>query len=67
MVILCSVQNFGYYGVMIWLPSYLSTRFGFGLTQSAVWTVVTILGMAVGIYAFGQVADRVGRRPAFLG
>ena len=39
MVILCSVQNFGYYGVMIWLPNYLSTRFGFGLTQSAVWTV----------------------------
>ena len=36
MVILCSVQNFGYYGVMIWLPSYLSTRFGFALTQSAV-------------------------------
>src|SRR5260370_509059 len=38
MFILCSVQNFGYYGVMIWLPSYLSTRFGFGLTQSALWT-----------------------------
>ena len=25
MIILCSVQNFGYYGVMIWLPNYLST------------------------------------------
>src|SRR5260221_6239703 len=24
MFILCSVQNFGYYGLMIWLPSYLS-------------------------------------------
>ncbi|MEA2738076.1 MAG: hypothetical protein QOH05_1383 [Acetobacteraceae bacterium] len=66
MVILCSVQNFGYYGVMIWLPSYLSTRFGFGLTQSATWTVVTILGMAAGIWAFGQAADRFGRRPSFL-
>jgi MFS family permease len=66
MVILCSVQNFGYYGVMIWLPNYLSSRFGFGLTQSATWTSVTILGMAVGIYAFGQIADRVGRKPAFI-
>jgi MFS family permease len=66
MVILCSVQNFGYYGVMIWLPSYLSSRFGFALTQSAVWTIVTIAGMAVGIFAFGQVADRIGRRPAFF-
>lgn len=67
LVILCSVQNFGYYGVMIWLPNYLSTRFGFGLTQSATWTAVTILGMAVGIYAFGHLADRIGRKPAFLG
>src|ERR1700749_362293 len=66
MVILCSVQNFGYYGVMIWLPSYLSNRFGFALTQSAVWTIVTIAGMAVGIFAFGNIADRIGRRPAFL-
>jgi MFS family permease len=66
MVILCSVQNFGYYGVMIWLPSYLSGRFGFALTQSAIWTAVTIGGMVVGIFLFGHVADRIGRRPAFL-
>ena len=67
MVILCGVQNFGYYGVMIWLPNYLATRFHFGLTRSAAWTAVTILGMALGIYVFGQVADRLGRRPAFIG
>jgi MFS family permease len=66
MLILCSVQNFGYYGVMIWLPSYLSTRFGFGLTQSALWTAVTICGMAFGIWMFGIFADKVGRRPALL-
>jgi MFS family permease len=67
MIILCTVQNFGYYGVMIWLPSYLGSRFGFGLTQSAAWTAVTIVGMAAGMYAFGNVADRIGRKPAFLG
>ena len=66
MVFLCSVQNFGYYGVMIWLPNYLSTRFGYGLAQSATWTAVTIAGMAVGIFFFGQAADRIGRRPAFF-
>ena len=66
MVILCSVQNFGYYGVMIWLPNYLASRFGFSLTQSAVWTSVTIAGMAVGIFAFGHIADRIGRRPTFF-
>ncbi len=67
MVVLCGVQNFGYYGVMIWLPNYLGTRFHFGLTRSAAWTAATILGMALGIYVFGQVADRLGRRPAFIG
>jgi MFS family permease len=66
MIVLTSVQNFGYYGVMIWLPNYLSNRFGFALTQSAVWTIVTIAGMAVGIFMFGHIADRIGRRPAFL-
>ena len=66
MVILCSVQNFGYYGVMIWLPNYLSTRFGFALTQSALWTCVTLAGMALGIFMFGHIADRIGRRPAFF-
>jgi MFS family permease len=66
MLVLCSVQNFGYYGLMIWLPSYLSTRFGYTLTQSALWTAVTVLGMAVGIWIFGQFADRIGRRPALF-
>src|SRR5216683_650861 len=66
MVFLCSVQNFGYYGVMIWLPNYLSTRFGFALTQSAIWTSVAVAGMAVGIFLFGHIADRIGRRPTFL-
>ena len=66
MAILCSVQNFGYYGVMIWLPNYLSTRFGLALTQTALWTMATIAGMAIGIFVFGQVADRIGRRTAFF-
>lgn len=64
--ILTSVQNFGYYGIMIWMPSYLSQQLGFGLTKSSVWTVVTILGMMAGIWIFGHLADRIGRKPSFL-
>jgi benzoate transport len=64
--VLCSVQNFGYYGLMIWLPSYLSKTFGYSLTRSGLWTAATVLGMALGIWLFGVVADRFGRKPAFL-
>jgi MFS family permease len=66
MAILCSVQNFGYYGVMIWLPNYLGQRFGYSLAQSAIWTAVTVAGMIAGIWLFGRVADHFGRRPAFI-
>lgn len=65
-VVLTSVQNFGYYGIMIWLPNYLSKQLDFSLTKSGLWTAVTILGMMFGIWAFGQLADRIGRKPSFL-
>ncbi len=65
-IILTSVQNFGYYGLMIWMPNFLSKQLGFNLTRSSMWTAVTILGMMFGIWAFGQLADRIGRKPSFL-
>lgn len=65
MIILASVQNFGYFGIMTWLPSYLSGRFHLGLTSSAAWTAVTVFGMMAGIIIFGQLADRIGRRKTF--
>jgi MFS family permease len=64
--ILCAVQNFGYYGIMIWMPSYLARSLGFSLTKSGMWTAMTVLGMACGIWAFGQLADRIGRKPIFI-
>ncbi|MEC5318645.1 MFS transporter [Brenneria populi subsp. brevivirga] len=65
-IILTSVQNFGYYGIMIWMPSFLAKTLGFNLTKSAMWTSVTIMGMIAGIWVFGQLADRIGRKPSFL-
>ena len=65
-IVLTSVQNFGYYGIMIWMPSFLSKQMGFSLTKSSVWTAVTIVGMSLGIWVFGQRAARIGRKPTFL-
>ena len=65
-VVLTSVQNFGYYGIMIWLPNFLSKQLGFSLTKSGLWTAVTICGMIAGIWIFGRLADKIGRKPSFL-
>jgi MFS family permease len=64
--LMTSIQNFGYYGTIIWLPTYLSTRLGFTLTRSAMWIAVTVAGGALGMWIFGQLADRIGRKPLFI-
>lgn len=65
LIVLSTVQNFGYFGIIAWLPNYLSEKLDLGVTKGSLWTAVTVIGMLAGILIFGQVADRLGRRPAF--
>ncbi|WP_193095417.1 MFS transporter [Brevibacterium sp. FME17] len=65
LIILSTVQNFGYFGIIAWLPNYLSEKMELGVTKGSLWTAVTVIGMLAGILIFGQVADRLGRHPAF--
>ncbi len=53
MLILCSVQNFGYYGLMIWLPSYLASRFGYS-SQLTDPTALLVGGAVMGVFVNGM-------------
>lgn len=64
-IVLCTVQNCGYFGIMTWLPSYLNKELNLSLTSTGIWTAVTVVGMMLGISVFGFLADHLGRRPAF--
>lgn len=66
LTVMTSVQNFGYYGIMIWLPTILMDKHNLSLTKTTTWMVVTVLGMILGIYVFGYFADHAGRRPAYI-
>ena len=66
LTIMTSVQNFGYYGIMIWLPTILMQKHNLTLNKTTTWMVVTVIGMIIGIFLFGQIADRVGRKPAYI-
>lgn len=66
LVIATSVQNFGFYGIMTWMPTMLANELGYTFNKTTVWTVVTIVGMIIGIIVFGFLADKIGRKPSYL-
>ncbi|MBP1083782.1 MFS transporter [Bacillus capparidis] len=66
LIIATSVQNFGFYGIMTWMPTMLANELGYTFNKTTVWTVVTIVGMIIGIIVFGILADKIGRKPSYL-
>jgi len=66
LLILTSVQNFGYYGIITWMPTYLSREVGDSFNQSVAWTAVTVIGMVAGVFVFGKLCDTIGRRKSFF-
>lgn len=63
---------FGWWGLFTWIPPYLSLPVdqggrGFGtLSTTTLLVFLNIVGMAPGYASYGWVADRLGRRPAFM-
>ncbi|MFT8643396.1 MAG: MFS transporter [Gluconacetobacter sp.] len=60
------IQNFGYYGLMIWLPSYLTKERGFSMMNSGFAAALMVVGMIVGVLLFGRLSAKIGYRRAFV-
>ncbi len=66
LVILTSVQNLGYFGIMSWMPTMLAAQQHTTINGTIFWTLSTITGMVIGIIVFAWAADKFGRKPAFI-
>lgn len=66
LTIMTSVQNFGYYGIMVWLPMILLKEHGLTTKSMSGWMIVTVIGMIAGIFVFGWLCDRFGRKKPYL-
>lgn len=64
--IVASLAFIAYYGASTWLPSYLITERGLSSRTVGVFMTVLNLGMFLGYFAFGWLADKIGKRNALV-
>jgi len=70
-ILLGGAVQFGYWGVFTWLPSFLGRPMaaggaGLDVVRSLGWLIPVQLGAYAGYLTFGFIADRLGRRQAFV-
>jgi len=66
-----SATMFAWWGLFSWIPSYLTRPVadggaGLSLMRSSIWIALMQIGMWLGYVSFGFVADRIGRKPAYV-
>lgn len=65
LMIMCTVQIAGYFGLLNWLPSILQKKLGLSVTGSSMWMVSTIVGMSLGMLLFGKIMDKFGPKISY--
>jgi MFS family permease len=70
-ILLGGAVQFGYWGVFTWLPGFLGRPVeaggaGMNVVRSLGWLIPVQLGAYAGYLTFGFIADRLGRRQAFV-
>lgn len=72
--LLCTLVSsfvmFAYWGLMTWLPGFLSSPVekggaGLSLVKTSAWIIPMMIGAFFGYISFGFIADKFGRRPTF--
>ncbi|MCL8494937.1 MFS transporter [Apilactobacillus sp. F1] len=63
--IMVIVENAGYYGLMIWLPTIMQKQLHVSISKSSLWMIATIVGISLGMISFGYIMDKIGPRVAF--
>ncbi len=71
-VSMASLILFAYWGLFTWVPAYLASPVekggaGLSVVRSTGFIIPMQLGALAGYLSFGFLADRFGRRPAFVG
>ena len=71
LILLGSCVQFAYWGIFFWLPGFLARPVaaggaGMGVVRSLGWIIPVQMGAYFGYLTFGFIADRIGRRRAFI-
>jgi MFS family permease len=69
--LLTSFVLFAYWGLFTWLPGFLSKPLaqggaGMSIVKTSGWIIPMQIGAFFGYLSFGFIADRFGRKPAFI-